>query len=462
MSWGWKNRKKAESVPAGTRSSSDAPPLPPVYDRAPVEITSKAISPQPGPLPPAKPQEDAEDIALRAHCLRVAAWSSELAGAVGLSESERKLVEQAAIAHHLPEIVVNHEAHTRLLGELKLEAAGEQTVIAPDVRTVLETLWGRRPLADPAMGKIVAVLEISDDFDQHFESEPLFSDEEAPDECANSSVEAMMSYLQVTSRADISRVIERLPVFPRAAREVVRQVSNPDAGPRELAAVCSLDPVLAGRLIQTANSAFYSPRVPIGTIQHAVSFVGTETARRVLLAAALRSNFSSAEAHHIWNHSLDVAQSAEMLAVHCSTRVDPAQAFLAGLVHDVGRLAFAIMPANFLERFHRLTDGGCPPVQVELCLSGRSHDEVGAQTLTQWKFPEDIVNAVRWHHRPERSPLALASLLYLAEFITDSQEGLPSYIRLNTACSHAGITIAELAAIRHKDSGGFESLRFAA
>jgi putative nucleotidyltransferase with HDIG domain len=401
------------------------------------------------------------DIAVRAHCLRVATWSSELASAIGLSEPERKLVERAAISHHVPEILVDDQARRRLLTEMHLEARGEQPLISDDVREVLETLWGRRPIADPAMGKIVAVLEISDDFDQFFESEPLI-DADSSDQCTSSSVEAMMSYLQVTSRADVTRVIERLPVFPRAAREVVKQVSNPEVGPREMEAVASLDPVLAGRLIQTANSAYYSPQHPIGSIFHAVSYIGTETSRRVLLAAALRGTFSSTRGQQLWNHSLDVAQTAELLAMHASIKIDPSQAFLAGLIHDIGRLAFSIMPTAFQERFHRLTDGGCPTVEVEMCLSGRCHGEVGAEALGQWKFPSEIVEAVRWHHHPERSSEPLTSLVYLAEFVTDSQEDLPSYVRMNTASRLAGIPMGSLAEIRQKDGGSLESLRFAA
>ena len=399
---------------------------------------------------------------MRAHCLRVATWSSELAGAIGLSEPERKLVEQAAISHHFPEILADDRAHARLLAEMHLEAEGDRPFVPTDVRAVLETLRGHRAISDPTIAKIVAVLEISDDFDQYFESLPMFDDSDAPDECANSSVEAMMSYLQVSSRADVSKVIDRLPVFPRAARELVRQVANPDAGPRELEAVCSLDPVLAGRLIQVANSAYYNPRHPIGSIFNAVAFVGTETARRVLLAAALRGNFSSPHCHHIWNHSLDVAQAAQLIALHCSIHVDPGQAFLAGLIHDIGRLAFAIMPPAFMERFHRLTDGGCPPIEVEMCLSGRCHGEVGSETLVQWKFPEIITEAVRWHHRPERSPQALSSLLYLAEFMTDAGEDLPSYIRLTKACLQTGISMAALSELQVTDIGGLESLRFVA
>ncbi len=359
-------------------------------------------------------REDRADIAVRAHCLRVATWSSELAGAVGLSESERKLVEQAAISHHIPEILVDDQAHARLLAEMRLESAGDQSLVPQDVRTVLETLWGRRPISDPAMRKMVAVLEISDDFDQHFESEPFFDDADAPDECANSSVEAMLSHLRITSQGDISRTVNRLPGLSRAAREVVGKLGGLRGGPAELEEV----------------------------------------------AAALRGNFASPQSRLIWNHCLDVAQTAQMLALHCSRKAPGCQASLAGLVHDIGRLAFSGMPAAFVERFHRLTARGCPPVEVEMCLAGRCHGEVGAQILAQWKFPAEIVEAVRWHHHPERSPLALTSLLYLAEFVTHSQEDLTSYIRLNAACRLAGISVAGLGELRHQDSGGLESLRF--
>src|SRR3984957_7882335 len=444
MAWAWQDGKKSERDEPPSSALSETP----VDENSMTSRTAELL-------------EERGGEAIRAHCLRVATWSSELAGAIGLSESDRNLVEQAALAHHVPEIVVDDQARRRLLAEMHLEAKGERAFISEPVRAVLETLWGRRAIADAAMGKIVAVLEISDDFDQFFEAEPLF-DGDSIDQCTNSSVEAMMTYLQVTSRADVIRVIDRLPVFPRAAREVVRQVANPDVGPREMEAVASLDPVLAGRLIQTANSAYYSPQQPIGTIFHAVSYIGTETARRVLSVAAIRGNFSSPQAHQLWNHSLEVAQAAELLAMHSSIKMDPSHAFLAGLIHDIGRLAFAIMPVAFQDRYHRLTDGGCPTVQVEMCLSGRCHGEVGSETLTQWKFPPEIIEAVRWHHRPERSEVPLSSLLYLAEFITESQEDLPSYVRMNTAARLAGISIGSMTDIRRKATGSLESLRFAA
>lgn len=403
------------------------------------------------------------DEAVRAHCLRVAAWASELAGALGISEKERKLIERSALFHHVPQFLMNEQARVRLLAEMRVSEEGQPAFVPDEVRQVLAAFQGLQPITDAGLARIVAVLEISDDFDQYFESQPLFDPDPATeDECAASSVQTMMSYLQVTSRTDINRVIDRLPVFPRAAREVIKHAANPEVTVHQLEAVASKDPVLAGRIIQTANSAAYSPMQPIGSIPRAIGHIGTDVTRKVLLGAALRGNFASMQLHQLWNHSLDVAQSAEMLAGESSLGLDPAEAFLAGLVHDIGRLAFSIMPVAFLERFNRLTDGGCPAVEVELGLVGRCHGDIGGETLVRWKFPEAIVQAVRWHHRPERSSVPLASLLYLAEFLCDADEDLPSYVRLEMASKQAGVPLSVVYRVLRKGPDKLESLRFAA
>src|SRR5579859_5866324 len=155
MAWAWHNRKK---------DRGSGPPLPPLSEPTSDE-TEPAADETNMNWPVSSLQEDRGDIAVRAHCLRVATWSSELAGAIGLSESERKLVEQAAISHHFPEVLLDAGANSRLLKEMHVEATEGQPLLPDDVRTVLETLWGQRPIADPSMGKIIAVIEISDDFD---------------------------------------------------------------------------------------------------------------------------------------------------------------------------------------------------------------------------------------------------------------------------------------------------------
>jgi putative nucleotidyltransferase with HDIG domain len=401
------------------------------------------------------------DLGVQAHCQRVAAWSRELSSVLGLSPSEERAVEQAALSHHVSQVAIDLPSRQRLLHDLKIEEAAGRPALPQEVEQLLQTFWGNDAVGDPSTAKLAAVLEMCDDFDQYFEAEPL-AELEMVDGAINPSVETLFSYLQVTSRADVSRVIDRLPVFPRAAREMVKCLSSADASVGELEKVASLDPVMSGLLIQTANSSYYSPRSPIGALRHAISYIGVEATRKVLLAATFRSNFASMRLHQLWNHSLDVAQTAEHLAMHSRLHLDPSEAFLAGLVHDVGRLAFSIMPATFLERFYRLTDRGCPAVEVEICLSGLCHGEVGAQTLEQWKFPDNFMEAVRWHHRPERSTYALASLLYLAEVVCESEEDLPSAIRMRKACRQTDIDPAVLPDLNRGQQGYLEILRFAA
>src|SRR5258708_15304720 len=283
------------------------------------------------------PADTGSDAGTSSHCRRVAAWSAELGSALGLSELDRKLVEQAAFSHHLPDVLLDDEVRSRLLADLWVEEGKQPSPIPEDVQHLLEAFREHGP-AEAPMAKLAALLEISDDFDQFFEAEPL---EEQARGGPDSSVETMMSYLQVTSRADIGRVIDRLPVFPSAAGEVIKHASNPESGVRELERAASRDQVLAGVLVQTANSPYYSPPRPITSIAHAISYVGLETSRKVLVAAALQSRFASKRHSELWNHALDVAQVAEHLARRSTLRTGPSEAFLAGLVHDVGCLAFA-------------------------------------------------------------------------------------------------------------------------
>src|ERR1700719_2281005 len=224
-------------------------------------------------------QDGRGDLGVQSHCQRVAAWSSELAGALGLSPSERNLVEAAALCHHFSRIALDETTPHGLLHDLKIEETVGQPVAFPEeVGQILQAFWGCEAGSDGSIAKLAAVLEMCDDFDQFFEAQPL-AEIDTSDESANPSVETLFSYLQVTSRADVSRVIDRLPVFPRAAREMVKCLSNVDTSVRDLEKVASLDPVMSGLLIQTANSSYYSPRNPIGAIRHAISYIGVEATR---------------------------------------------------------------------------------------------------------------------------------------------------------------------------------------
>src|SRR5690242_13829336 len=90
------------------------------------------------------------DLGVQAHCQRVAAWSCELAGALGLTPSERSVVEQAALCHHFSRIAVDDRSRHRLLQDLKVEETGGQPALPQEVARLLQTFWGNDAVSDPS------------------------------------------------------------------------------------------------------------------------------------------------------------------------------------------------------------------------------------------------------------------------------------------------------------------------
>jgi len=143
-----------------------------------------------------------------------------------------------------------------------------------------------------------------------------------------------------------------------------------------------------------------------------------------------------------------VAQVAEYLARRSTVRTDPSEAFLAGLVHDVGCLAFATMPPKFLERFPAPYRPWMPAGASGNVPGGTVPWRGWGRNSEVWKFPHPFVEAVRWATIGRSVPQdRLASLCNLGEYWSDSDEDLSSCVRLRTALERAGVseqTLAEL------------------
>ena len=200
----------------------------------------------------------------------------------------------------------------------------------------------------------------------------------------------------------------------------------------DLVSVASTDPVLAGSVLQVANSAAFARSTPARDVQQTVTYIGAARASRVILAAALRPLLSIGGGESLWRHSLDAAVVAEVLA-HRSTRLNPHEAYVLGLLHDVGKLLLNIAPAEARAANDRLVTAGVPQQVAEIITYGADHALAGALVLRDWGLPADLVAAVEQHHQPDKSSSEAAALLYLVEFCIDSEEDLPSEIRMASA-----------------------------
>jgi putative nucleotidyltransferase with HDIG domain len=246
-----------------------------------------------------------------------------------------------------------------------------------------------------------------------------------------------LTEMQLVLPEQIREEARRLPVFPAALYKAIRTANDPEASARELEQVLSGDPVLAGSLIEVANSPLY-PRVQLSrSVRDAIVYLGLEATRRILAAAALRPLVASSGVQELWKHALCTADAAESLA-RLHGGVDPLAAFLAGLVHDIGRLVFERMPAPVVELYRRFSECGCPLAWTEKILFGMDHGEAGALVLEHWNFPADIRDAVRCHHEPERTESAFTCLLHLAEEHA-GVEAIPSGVRIDFALDISGL-----------------------
>jgi HD-like signal output (HDOD) protein len=176
----------------------------------------------------------------------------------------------------------------------------------------------------------------------------------------------------------------------------------------------------------------------ITNLVHAVAYIGTDRAAMIMTALALKPFIFSAGSGDLWAHSLRSAAAAEALSEHCN--VPKADAFLLGLMHDIGRLLLTLIPPQAAAAHRRLVNNGCETAIAELLVCGTDHAGAGALVLDHWRFPSPYVEAVRFHHEPQATDSKLAALLYLVEFWTESNEDPASQVRLNAALERLSLS----------------------
>ena len=416
------------------------------------------------------PRPGADSPGLAAHCRRVAALALEVGRRLRLSSLELQTLEQAALLHHTPFEFTEPETLRRLMSDIACprwrETPGDEiSEQAPErqVREVLKALRhraGADPETVPAV--LAQLIELCEFFDERLEFLPFEPWREdrmlvefswmASDGLYHPKLVAALTGLRQIRKQDLVDTVDKLPVYPTVVLQLLALPPEEESALEEMARLASSDQTLAGHVLKAANAALYGPAQTISDIRHAITYIGARASRRVMMAAAVGPLFASAALRDLWRHSLEMADLAEQLAT-LSKAADPSEAFLAGLVHDLGRLAIQKLPARLTGAHARMLEQGCPPVFVEMALCGIDHGEAGAEGLRLWLFPEQLVAAVQYHHQPEQTDSKLASILYLAEHWCASEEDLPSVARLRHATEAIGVTLEDLRALEIPKAG---------
>lgn len=223
--------------------------------------------------------------------------------------------------------------------------------------------------------------------------------------------------------ARIAELSRNIPALPEIALKVLDLSHDEDANLHLLADHARNDPVIAAMLVGLANSPQVNPSGrPVREIYNAISMIGLARVRKVVVSVSLRGAFSgllpAPRFAEYWNHCIDVGTCAQVLAEHLGLPAE--QAYICGLVHDVGKLWLA---HNFPEAFVQVTEEwmGSPDLsetQAERQAFGLDHAAVGAALGQQWSLPAPIHLALRDHHGPDAmSDDPMVVLTHFAESI---------------------------------------------
>lgn len=228
---------------------------------------------------------------------------------------------------------------------------------------------------------------------------------------------------QAGIREHFRQIIEgrQLPALPVVVTKVLGMLANPDLNMRVLCPVLSGDAALAARIIAISRSPYYGQRTLPTTLQAAVQVMGLRDLRNVIISVVTYGLFKSGGqvAETLWVHSLGVALASRILTF-CLGRLNPEQAFLAGLLHDVGQMVFLQGDGEGYSRMARDARlNGTPIADAEQELYGFDHDLIGAKMLESWNIEEEIGKAVGAHHNHEQMTDAksLPAVLIMADYL---------------------------------------------
>lgn len=197
-----------------------------------------------------------------------------------------------------------------------------------------------------------------------------------------------------------------LPTMPAATIKVLKETDRADASAHSVAQIILQDQSLAARVLRLANSAYYGLPRQVTEMQDAVVVLGMRTLRNLALMAStytwLKREIKgyALGPEDMWRHALGTAVAAQLIAEK-TRKADADSAFIAGLLHDLGKLALAVWlegKTNILVELSNRQGVGFDFVERQVL--GFDHCDVGSHLAVQWNLPDIFGKAMKYHHNP--------------------------------------------------------------
>lgn len=224
--------------------------------------------------------------------------------------------------------------------------------------------------------------------------------------------------------------ISHIATLPEITLKIVELVEDQTSTAQDLHAVISKDPALCSRILKVVNSSFYGLPGQIGSINRAIVLLGLNAVKNIAVSASLAKLFRGGElcpsfsARDLWTHSVAVAAASKQISDVIGLNA-PDEAFLAGLMHDIGIMVeMQFNRQKLIEVFGTIApegSAGAPRgemLDAERALFGATHQDFGRGLSEKWKFPKTFAAVTGYHHNPLEAPegaRVLPCIAYVAD-----------------------------------------------
>lgn len=225
--------------------------------------------------------------------------------------------------------------------------------------------------------------------------------------------------------------IPDIPTLPSIVFKVNEMLQDYDISIKKLGKIIEKDPAMVTKILMLVNSSFYGFRSRIKSIPHAVIVLGFNTIKNAVVSVSIINAFSKKETYEgfeitdFWKHSIAVAVTSRYLAEQ-SKLDSPDDCFVAGLLHDIGKMVLA---QHFTELFGQVWElvkgNGLSFYEAEKKVLAANHAQIGGYLAKKWQFPESLIDSITYHHAIRKGVSNLNQLLivHAANTIVNNYKG---------------------------------------
>ncbi len=240
--------------------------------------------------------------------------------------------------------------------------------------------------------------------DRYYTEEPAVAVSPAGDDTDLSDLEDTLKLRRI---ARLIEEIGEIPTLPTIIQTITDIVNDPDSSAADLANVISGDVGLSAKILKLANSAAFGFSREISDIQHAIALLGFRQTQALAMSVPVFENLiklAKFDFQSFWRHSLRCAKLSRLLSLALTSRGNDS-AFVAGLLHDIGQVVFAMSVRGKQEQADALrSEARISPIEAEEKVLGITHAEIGYHLAEHWLLPPTLTAAIRYHHAPEMQP----------------------------------------------------------